>query len=600
MTTAPSATTPGTDVRSLVANMARVFEAGQTLLAEYFGQMNRDSSYQVPDPAVVTRTFQEAAAQALADPLPFYEQGIRFWGDYMRLNVQTLARLSGWSAAPSRVVAGAPDDKRFKDEQWAENVLFDFIKQSYLLVAQHMRENVACAQGLDEHSKRKLEFFTRQFISALSPANFAVSNPQVVKATFESGGENLIRGLKNMLDDLRRGKGQLRPRMTDLEAFKLGENVATTPGKVVFQNALMQLIQYAPTTATVFRRPLLIIPPWINKFYILDLKPKNSFMRWAVDQGHTVFVISWVNPDAKLAQKDFEDYLHEGPLAALDAVGVATDEKVVNVIGYCIGGTLTASTLAYLAAKKSSRVASATFFATLLDFSDVGEISVFIDEEQIQKMEAEMRTKGYFDGAHMSQAFNLLRENDLIWSFYVNNYLLGRDPPAFDLLYWNSDSTRMPEKMHSFYLRNMYQRNRLREPGALTLGGVPIDLGKIRVPTYFLATREDHIAPWKSSYAGTQLVSGPVTFVVGGSGHIAGVINPPAANKYGYWTRDAPAASADEWLEGASHHEGSWWPHWGQWVAGFAGERVAAREPGDGALSAIEDAPGSYVKVRAG
>jgi polyhydroxyalkanoate synthase subunit PhaC len=600
VTTGPSATTPGTDVRSLVANMVRVFEAGQTLLAEYFGQMNRDSSYQVLDPAVVTRTFQEAAAQALADPLPFYEQGIRFWADYMRLNVQTLARLSGWSAAPSRVVAAAPDDKRFKDEQWAENVWFDFIKQSYLLVAQHMRENVARAESLGEHSKRKLEFFTRQYISALSPANFAVTNPQVVKATFESGGENLIRGLKNMLDDLRRGKGQLRPRMTDLEAFKLGENVATTPGKVVFQNALMQLIQYAPTTATVFRRPLLIIPPWINKFYILDLKPKNSFIRWAVDQGHTVFVISWVNPDAKLAQKDFEDYLREGPLAALDAVGVATDEKVVNVIGYCIGGTLTASTLAYMAAKRNSRVASATFFATLLDFSDVGEISVFIDEDQIQKMEAEMRTKGYFDGAHMSQAFNLLRENDLIWSFYVNNYLLGRDPPAFDLLYWNSDSTRMPEKMHRFYLRNMYQRNRLREPGALTLGGMPIDLGKIRVPTYFLSMREDHIAPWKSSYAGTQLVSGPVTFVVGGSGHIAGVINPPAANKYGYWTRDALAATADEWLEGASHHEGSWWLHWGQWAAGFAGERVAAREPGDGALSPIEDAPGSYVKVRAG
>jgi polyhydroxyalkanoate synthase len=592
--------TPGTDPRSLAANIAQVFDVGQTLLAEYLGQMNPDTGYQVLDPAVVTRTFQDAAMQALADPLPFYEQGIRFWCDYMRLNVQTVARLSGRSAAPSPVVTAAPDDKRFKDAQWAENVLFDFIKQSYLLVAQHTRENVACAQGLDAHSKRKLEFFTRQLIGALAPANFAATNPQVVKATLESGGENLVRGLKNMLDDLRRGKGQLRPRMTDLEAFKLGENVATTPGKVVFQNELMQLIQYAPTTETVFRQPLLIIPPWINKFYILDLKPKNSFIRWAVDQGHTVFVISWVNPDAKLAQKDFEDYLREGPLAALDAVGAATDEKVVNVIGYCIGGTLTASTLAYMAAKKDLRVASATFFTTLLDFSEVGEISVFIDEEQIQKMEAEMRTKGYFDGAHMSQAFNLLRENDLIWSFYVNNYLLGRDPQAFDLLYWNSDSTRMPEKMHSFYLRNMYQHNRLREPAALTLCGVPIDLGKIRVPAYFLSTREDHIAPWKSSYAGTQLVAGPVTFVVGGSGHIAGVINPPAANKYGYWTRDGLAATADDWLEGAAHHEGSWWPHWGQWVAEFAGKRVPARALGDGALSAIEDAPGSYVKERAG
>jgi polyhydroxyalkanoate synthase len=371
--------------------------------------MNRDTGYQVLDPAVVMRTFQEAAAQALANPLPFYEQGIRFWSDYLRLNVQTLARLSGRSAASSPVVAAAPDDKRFKDAQWAENAMFDFIKQSYLLVAQHMRENAARAEGLDAHSKKKLEFFTRQFIGAISPANFAATNPQVVKATIESGGENLVRGLKNMLDDLRRGKGQLRPRMTDLGAFQLGENVATTPGKVVFQNELMQLIQYAPTTETVFRRPLLIVPPWINKFYILDLKPKNSFIRWAVDQGHTVFVISWVNPDAKLAQKDFEDYLSEGTLAALDAIGAATDEKLVNVIGYCIGGTLTASTLAHMAARKDARVASATFFTTLLDFSDVGELSVFIDEEQIQKMEAEMRTKGYFDGAHMSARFRSSR-----------------------------------------------------------------------------------------------------------------------------------------------------------------------------------------------
>jgi polyhydroxyalkanoate synthase len=580
--------------------MAEVFEAGRKLLTEYFAQMNRDGGYQVIDPAVVMRTFQETAAQAIAAPLPFYEQGLRFWNDYMRLNAQTMARLLGASAAPADVAAVAPGDKRFKDEQWAENAAFDFIKQSYLLIAQHMRENVAHTEGLDEHSKKKLDFFTRQFISALSPANFAATNPQVVKATLESGGENLLRGLKNMLDDLRLGKGQLRPRMTDLEAFKLGENVATTPGKVVFQNALMQLIQYAPTTKTVFRRPLVIIPPWINKFYILDLKPQNSFIRWAIDQGHTVFVISWVNPDATLAQKDFEDYLREGPLAALDAVGSATGEHEMNVIGYCIGGTLTASMLAYMAAKGDARVISATFFATLLDFSEVGEISVFIDEEQIQKMEAEMRTSGFFDGAHMSQAFNLLRENDLIWSFYVNSYLLGRDPQAFDLLYWNSDSTRLPEKMHSYYLRNMYQHNRLREPDALTLSGVPIDLGKICVPTYFLSTREDHIAPWKSSYAGTQLVSGPATFVVGGSGHIAGVINPPAAKKYGYWTRDALTPNADEWFEGASRHEGSWWPHWGQWVEGFAGRQVAARVPGDGGLSALEDAPGSYVNVRAG
>ena len=589
--------TGGPDAMKLAANMGKVLESSQQLLAEYFAQASQDSGYQVLDPMVVTRTFQEAMARALARPETFVEQQFRFWNDYWRLYAHTVERMLGKPGGEPVAKVG-PEDKRFKANEWAANAVFDFTKQCYLLVSQHLRESVARVEGLDDHSRRKLEFYTRQFVAALSPSNFAATNPQVLNATIDSGGENLVRGLANMLDDLRRGKGRLRPKMTDLEAFKLGENIATTPGKVVFQNELMQLVQYAPATETVYRRPLLIVPPWINKFYILDLKPKNSFIRWTVGEGHTVFMVSWVNPDARLADKDFEDYLRDGLLAALDAIRAATGEEQVNAIGYCIGGTLTASTLAYMAARGDRRVASATFFTSLLDFTDVGELAVFIDEEQISRMEEEMRAKGYFDGAHMAQAFNLLRENDLIWSFFVDSYLLGREPRAFDLLYWNSDSTRMPERMHSFYLRNMYLRNRLRLPGGITLVGVPIDLAKIDIPAYFLSTREDHIAPWKSTYAGTRLLSGPVTFVLGGSGHIAGVVNPPSANKYCYWTREALADIPDDWLAGATRHEGSWWPHWWQWVAAHATERVPAREPGAGGLPAIEDAPGAYVKAR--
>ncbi len=589
--------TGGPDAKKLAANMDKVLESSQKLLAEYFARASQDSGYRVLDPVVVTRTFQEAMARALAKPEIFVEQQLKFWNDYWRLHTRTLERMLGKPGGEPVVKVG-PEDKRFKDALWAGDAVFDFTKQCYLLVSQHLRESAARAEGLDEHSRRKLEFYTRQFVGALSPSNFAATNPQVLKATIDSGGENLVRGLAAMLEDLRRGKGQLRPKMTDLEAFELGENIATTPGKVVFQNELAQLVQYAPATETVYRRPLLIVPPWINKFYILDLKPKNSFIRWAVGEGHTVFVISWVNPDARLADKDFEDYLREGLLAALDAIRAATGEETANVIGYCIGGTLTASALAYTAATGDRRVASATFFTSLLDFTDVGELAVFIDEEQIRRMEEEMRAKGYFDGAHMAQAFNLLRENDLIWSFFVDGYLLGREPRAFDLLYWNSDSTRMPERMHSFYLRNMYLWNKLRVPGGITLAGVPIDLGRIDVPAYFLSTREDHIAPWKSTYAGTQLVSGPVAFVLGGSGHVAGVVNPPSANKYCYWTRDALAETPEDWLAGATQHDGSWWPHWGRWIAAHGGGRVPAREPGAGALPAIEDAPGRYVKAR--
>jgi polyhydroxyalkanoate synthase len=422
----------------------------------------------------------------------------------------------------------------------------------------------------------------------------------VLRKTAETGGENLLKGLSNLLADLERGKGKLSIKMTDLDAFRVGENIGVSPGKVIYENDLMQLIQYAPTTEKVLKRPLLIAPPWINKFYILDLRPKNSLVRWAISQGHTVFMISWVNPDERLSQKGFEDYMTQGVLAALDAIEAATGERDVNAIGYCLGGTLLASTLAYMAAKGDDRIKSATFFVTMLDFQEAGELGVFIDEEQLKGLEEKMNKRGYLEGSEMATTFNMLRANDLIWSFVVNNYLMGNEPFPFDLLYWNSDSTRMPARMHSFYLRQMYQANLLCKQGGITLDGVPIDLHKIKTPAYFLSTREDHIAPWKSTYRGTQLLGGPKRFVLAASGHIAGVVNPPDKQKYQYWTGPKPrSANLEGWLAKATEHPGSWWPDWLAWLKRQDDTEVPARKPGDGALKPIEDAPGSYVKVQA-
>ncbi|MGH8726945.1 MAG: class I poly(R)-hydroxyalkanoic acid synthase [Burkholderiales bacterium] len=578
-------------------SLASIQEKSQKLIAEYLERREQDDGYRVLDPMVISKTFQETVIKAMSKPEAWMGEQMALWSDYLELWKRTTERVL-MNKETEPVAAPAPDDKRFKDDLWVKNYLFDFMKQCYLLTSRHVQSAVKQVEGLDPHTAKKVAFYTRQMVDALSPGNFATTNPQVLKATLESGGENLLKGLSHMLEDLERGKGKLRLKLTDLNAFRLGENIAATPGKVVFQNDLMQLLQFDPSTEKVRKTPLLITPPWINKFYILDLKPKNSFIKWAVDQGHTVFVISWVNPDESLAHKSFADYLLEGPLAALDAIEQATGEKQANIVGYCIGGTLIAGTLAYMAAKRDNRAKSATFFTSLVDFSDVGELSVFIDEEQLQLMEHHMNQKGYLEGSHMADAFNLLRENDLIWSVVINNYLLGREPMPFDLLYWNSDSTRMPAAMHSFYLRNMYQRNLLKQPGGITLAGVAIDLRKIKVPLYFLSTREDHIAPWKSTYGGTQLVSGPVRFVLGGSGHIAGVINPPQAKKYCYWTNEQLPKDPEQWLAGAAQHEGSWWDDWAKWAAQFTGKQVPIRKPGGGKLRPIENAPGSYVKLR--
>ncbi|HIJ39026.1 MAG TPA: class I poly(R)-hydroxyalkanoic acid synthase [Rhodospirillaceae bacterium] len=577
--------------------MTNIAERSQRIVTEFLARQASDRSLgSIKDPLNIGDAFLQMTAKLMTDPAKLVEAQMSLWQDYLQLWQNTARRMMGEDAAP--VVEADKGDRRFKDDMWQENEVFDFIKQSYLLSARWIQGVVNNVDGLDDHTAKKVDFYTRQFIDAMAPSNFVATNPEVLRATVESGGENLIKGLDHLLQDLERGKGKLSIRMTDLDAFKIGENIATTPGKVIFQNDLIQLLQYTPTTEKVYKQPLMIIPPWINKFYIMDLRPKNSFIRYAVAQGHTVFVLSWVNPDESLAQKSFEDYMADGPLAALDVIEKATGERQVNAVGYCLGGTLLASTLAYMAAKNDDRILSGTYFTTMTDFSEAGELSIFIDEAQLQFIEEKMQEKGYLDGSEMAGTFNMLRANDLIWSFVVNNYLLGKEPFPFDLLYWNSDSTRMPAAMHSFYLRKMYQENQLVVPGAIKLKGVPIDLRQIKVPSYLISAREDHIAPWKSTYAATQIYSGPVKFVLSASGHIAGIINPPEANKYCYWTNAKKPKDPEAWLKGTEQHEGSWWPDWAEWVAKTAGPQIPARTPGSGKVKVLDDAPGSYVKAR--
>ncbi len=596
MATTPSAPDlKNVDFNQLALNLSKVVEQSQRVLQEYLKRQQQGDSPPLIDPAIIGKSFQDLFQQLLKNPDKLIQAQVDFWKNCLDLWEQASQRLLGRDAHP--VINPEPGDKRFNDEQWAENVVFDFIKQSYLLAAGSLQKVVQDVEGLDEKTTRKVQFYTRQFVDAMAPTNFAFTNPTVLQATFDSNGENLLKGLQNLLQDLERGRGQLQIRMTDLEAFKPGENIASTPGQVIFQNELLQLIQYNPATPTVHQRPFLFVAPWINKFYIMDMRPKNSMVKWMVDQGFTVFMTSWINPDERLAEKTFDDYML-ACVAAMDAIEQATGEREINTAGYCLGGTLLLSTLAYLAAQGDDRVKSAICFACMTDFSEPGELEVFIDEELISLLEKQMGEQGYLDGSQMAGVFSMLRANDLIWYFVVNNYLLGKDPYPFDLLYWNSDSTRMPKAMHSFYLRNMYQKNLLREPGGITLAGVPIDLGKIGNPVYFLSASEDHIAPWTSTYAGSQLVGGPAKFVLSGSGHIAGVINPATSNKYGYWTNPDTPPNPEDWQKGATQQEGSWWPDWLNWLKPNAGPQVPARIPGDGKLQPVEAAPGAYVKMR--
>ncbi|MDR2880619.1 MAG: class I poly(R)-hydroxyalkanoic acid synthase, partial [Azoarcus sp.] len=527
---------------------AEVARRASKLIGEHIQRRLQKGIQPPTDELGIAQAFMDMMSRLLSNPYKLAQSQMNLVWDYFTLWQQSMLRFAGMQAAP--VVIPSRSDKRFRDEGWQEHFMFDFVKQSYLIAARHIHETVNGVEGLDEQTARKVDFYTRQYIDALSPSNFALTNPEVFRETVRCNGQNLVKGLNNLLRDIEEGNGNLRVRMTDTTAFELGKNVATSPGKVVFQTDMMQLIQYQPSTAKVYKRPVLIVPPWINKFYILDLREKNSFIKWLVEQGQTVFVISWVNPDERLAEKTFDSYMKEGIFAAIDAIEKQTGEKDVNAIGYCLGGTLLAVTLAYLAAKKQKRIASATFLTTLTDFSDPGELGVFIDEEQVTNLEKKMFQRGFLEGSEMAGTFNMLRSNDLVWSFVVNNYLMGRNPFPFDLLYWNSDSTRLPAKMHSFYLRKMYMENKLVEPGGIEIDGVPLDLGKINVPCYFISTIEDHIAPWKSTYTGATHFTAPVRFVLGGSGHIAGVVNPPAANKYGYWINPADKLppTADEWF----------------------------------------------------
>jgi polyhydroxyalkanoate synthase len=588
------------DPEAFAMNLARAMESGGKALAAYLKPPEGSEAADKPPAELgeMIKTFSSVAEYWLSDQKRSAELQMKLGKAYLDLWGSSMRRLVGEEAPPA--IAPAPRDKRFADPEWKSNQFFDFVMQAYLLTARWANDLVREAEGLDPHTRKKAEFYVQQVTNAIAPSNFVLTNPEVLRETLASNADNLVRGMKMLAEDIEAGRGGvIRIRQSDPSNLEVGVNMATTPGKVIFQNELMQLIQYSPSTESVLRTPLLIVPPWINKFYILDLKPEKSYIKWCVDQGLTVFVISWVNPDKNLGQKTFEDYMKQGPLAAMDAIEKATGELKVHTVGYCVGGTLLATTLAWLAEKRRQRVASATFFAAQVDFTHAGDLLVFVDEDQISALERDMQAAGVLEGSKMAMAFNMLRSNDLIWSYVVSNYLKGKAPPSFDLLHWNSDATRMPAANHSYYLRNCYLENRL-STGSMVLDNTLLDLSKVKVPVYNLATREDHIAPADSVLYGSQFFGGPVKFVLSGSGHIAGVVNPPASNKYQFWTNDnIKDTTLAEWLKGAQEHKGSWWPDWRAWLESIDAEQVPARPVGTEALPAIEDAPGSYVRVRA-
>lgn len=536
----------------------------------------------------LTEHFQNLVAVILKNPEKVWQMQLNYLEDALSL---AHAQFTYW-------LEGKPlpiNDQRFNGEDWLNNPFFNLLSQHYLLANEHMNSLLENMEYGDENLAKRVRFFTRQYLDALSPANFLHTNPQLMAETLQSHGKNLLQGLHNLLSDVEAGSSRLIIKMTDTEAFKIGENLATTPGKVIFRNPMMELIQYSPRTPKVKSIPLLITPPWINKYYILDLSPQNSLIRWLVEQGITVFVISWVNPDGAYANKSFYDYLNEGPREAISVIQKQLKVKEVNTLGFCIGGTLLATLLAYNKAHQDNSIRSATFLASMIDFCDPGDISVFIDEQQINKLEEEMKSKGYLAGKFMATSFNSLRANDLIWSFFIKNYLRGKNPVPFDILYWNADSTNMPATMHSQYLRWMYLHNDLIKPGKIHLNHTPIDVTKIDIPTFFLSTQKDHIAPWKTTYKGFELMNGPKRFVLGGSGHIAGIINPPIMQKYGYRTNNSSNLTADKWFEKSKEHTGSWWPEWLKWLNSHSGRYINSPDINHLTFPPIMDAPGSYV-----
>lgn len=597
-TETPGAQPPALDPDAFARNLARLVEESGKAMAAYLKprEDGKARDEMAEDIADVVKTLNQVGEYWMADPKRTLEAQTNLFKGYMDLWAQTMRRMSGEPTEP--VIRPDARDKRFAHPEWSSNPFFDTIKQMYLLTAGWAEKLVRDAETLDEETKLKANFYVRQLAGAISPSNFVLTNPELFHETLGSSADNLVRGMQMLTEDIQAGKGSLKIRQSDQDGFEVGRNLALSPGKVIFENELFQLIQYAPATETVMSIPVLVVPPWINKFYVLDLTPDKSFVKWMVDQGLTVFVVSWVNPDAQHAEKSFSDYMRDGILTALDRIETVTGERRVHTIGYCVGGTLLAVTLGYLAAKAEDRIESATLLTTQIDFTHAGELKVFVGEDQIANLERRMKEFGYLDASKMSTAFNLLRANDLVWPFVVNNYLRGKKPFPFDILFWNSDSTRLPAANHAFYLRNCYLENKLSK-GLMTIENTKIDLSRVNIPIYNLATREDHIAPAKSVFLGSQFFGAPVKFVLAGSGHIAGVVNSPIKQKYQYWTGDAPKGALDEWLTTAEEHLGSWWPDWLSWLSNMSGERVPAREPGGGKLAPIEDAPGRYVKVRA-
>lgn len=584
-------------LQALSRNLAEAMTKANNAFSTAFQDQTKDGKSAMADPFQVNATLNTAWSSIAQQPETLRDAHGSLWKRYQDIWNDHARRIAeGFETAEAP--ADASRDKRFRDPEWRTNPGYSLMRETYLATAQFITDLVEHAEGLDEQTRRKASFFVKQAVDAASPSNFLFTNPAALRATIQSRGENLIRGAAQMSEDLKRGGGVLAIKQTDLDAFKVGENIATTPGKVVFRNRLIELIQYTPTTRTTFEVPLLIFPPWINKFYIMDLQPKNSMIRWLVGQGHTVFVASWVNPDAELAQLGFEDYMKEGVFAAVEAVQKAADVERMNTVGYCIGGTLLATTLAYMATKKDRRIQSATFFAAQTDFKLAGDLLVFADDSAINYVAERIdQHGGFLDAQAMADTFNSLRANDLVWNYVVDNYYMGNKPPPFDLLYWNSDQTRMPKTLHLFYLQKMYRDNALAE-GKLTVDGVKIDLANVTIPIYMQSSKEDHIAPFASVYRGAKLFGGPVNFLMAGSGHIAGVINHPDAKKYQHWVNAALPDTVQEWQDGAVERPGSWWPDWHAWLAGISGDQVKARDPETGPLPVLADAPGTYVKIK--
>lgn len=584
------------DIVTLSKNLLDTLKMYQDIAQTAFSQNSEMGKDLKIDPLNLSSTLMHATQQIMSDPNKMLQNNLELAKNYMQLWNNVTQRFLGQNVNPLFKEEGK--DNRFKDEEWNKNPAFDFIKQSYYLNSAWIKSITKQIKGLDPKETQKLDFFTRQLIDALSPTNFPFTNPEVLKETIATNGANLLKGAENFWKDASKSQGRFKITTTDFNAFEVGKNLAMTPGSVIFQNDLIQLIQYIPLTDKVHKTPIVIMPAWINKYYILDLQEKNSFVRWLVEQGYTVFMISWANPDEKLGHKKFEDYMQEGPITAIKVVQEITKVQELHMMGYCLGGTLLAATIAYLKTKNITPfpIKTATFLTALVDFSAAGDLGVFIDDAQISMLEKRMSEKGYLDGSEMAQTFSMIRANDMIWSFYINNYLLGKDPFPFDILYWNADSTRLPAEMHSFYLRKMYEKNLLAKPNALELCKTPIDLRKVDIPVYMLSTKEDHIAPWESTYLATQIYSGNIHFTLSGSGHVAGVVNHPSRNKYNYWTNAKIPKTSAEWFKTAKDNHGSWWVDWNAWAEKQSGEKVAARKIDT--KHVLDSAPGSYVKKK--